>query len=166
MNRYSSKRGSKRASVSTSPASRSMVRLRAIIMLVLVAALAVSLVFGIPAINAQKNTHTFIVNRMATECKAAYDISQTMSLTASTNSYEKLARIRSSIYGMQLLSSTNGVMGGAGGNLIEEGTFNDLYSQIEAYNNLLITGMSTATQLTDLQNALLNLYDRTLLLLE
>lgn len=166
MNRYSSMRGKKRASVATSGASKSMVRLRAIIMIVLAAALAVSLAIGVPAINAKNNTHTFIVNRMATECKSAYDVSQTMSLTASTNSYEKLARIRSSIYGMQMLSSTNGVMGGKGGNLIEESVFNELYAQIEAYNNQLITGMSTANQLTDLQNALLNLYDRTLLLLD
>ena len=158
MNRYSVRRS--RSMQTGGTGSRPMARLRAILLAALAAALAVSLAFGLPAITARTNTHSFIVNRMATECKAAFDVSQTLSLTASTNSYEKLARIRSYVYGMDMLNNVDGVMGGARGQLLDENEFVVLYSLIEAYNNQLITGMNTSSYVTDLQNRLAALYDK------
>lgn len=162
MNRYSS-RGGNRVTMAAPVRNRSMARVRALLFILLIGGLVVSLAMGIPAMNSRTTTHSFIVNRMATECKTAYDLSQTMSLTASTNSYEKLARIRSCIYGMEMLANTDHILTGSGA-LIDESVFSNLYSRIESYNGQLITGMSTAAQLTDLQNALEDLYQLVLAL--
>lgn len=160
MNRY--RAGRSIGNTNTASTARAVANARLVIAAVLVVSLALSLILGVPAIKAKNNTHDFIVRRMAAECKTAYDLSQSLSLTASTSSYEKLARIRSCVYGMEMLGSTQGVMEGR--SPLDEGEYTAMYKLIEDYNTQLITGMSTAANITDLQNALEALYQKVLTL--
>lgn len=160
MSGYRSGRG--RGSTSFAMPARVATRTRLVIVCLLLAALAASLIMGVPAMQKRANTGDFIISRMATECKDAFDISQTLSLTASSSSYEKLARIRSCVYGVEMLNNTYMVLEGRA--LIPENVFAELYGLIEAYNTQLITGMATASYVTDLQNGLDGLYNRVIAL--
>lgn len=163
MNRYRSGRGRSTGSISVGTPARLATRARAVLATLMLAALAASLIIGLPAINAKNDTHEFIVRRMAIECRTAYDASQSLSLTGGADSYETLARIRSCVYGMEMMNNTAAVLEERA--LLEESEFSAVYRIVEQYNLALNKGtMTTAAYVTELQNTLGALYDTVLAL--
>ena len=80
-------------------------RIRDILILVLVAALAVLSVFAVPAFRKNASKRNVFVGQIQSECNEAVELAQKkLSRTAGTESYYSLAMIRSNLHAIQSIN--------------------------------------------------------------
>ena len=135
-------------------------RLKSILLVVLAAALAAALIYGIPAMRYRSEADELYVARIQLECGNAISLTNSLSRTAGANSSVTLGRLRSCVYAMETINSLSVGLNGASGWIIQEEWFTSLYSIIDAYATQLLTGMTTTEQQTSLYNALLTLSEQ------
>ena len=82
-------------------------RLKDIIIIVLVIALAALAVISYPALQSRNGSHDLYVLRMRSECDEAIRLTNTLSRNAGADSAGILARIRSNIYAMTVINVFN-----------------------------------------------------------
>ena len=127
-------------------------RFQTIVILVLIVALAVSLVMLLPSASDRRNAHSFIVSRMLEECETAVSVTSRLSRGSSTSSYDSLARIRSSVYAIEVLNQAE--QDATGSYLLPPETFTEIYGTLDTYNSQLIKGKQTGDQQTQLTGEL------------
>ena len=149
--RYSPARGM------TAASRRPRARLTGILALLLAAALAASLIVGLPAIRYRSEAEQFFALRMLTECDAAVSQLTKLSRTASVNSYAVLAEIRSRVRSAQILNETSAALGGR--QLVPDAAFQAVYNNLDSYNNNLLVGAMTANLQNELSDTLSSLRD-------
>ena len=140
-----------------SAAPRLRERIRNILLMVLLAACILLAVFGGRAMSFQADAHTTFIRRMQTECNDALSLTASLSRTAGANSAATLGRIRSHLYAMDTINQLNVGLQGAGGYLVSNDVFTDLYAVLDVYSDKLITGMQTGDLQTELTTSLNNL---------
>ncbi len=143
MRRYSS-----RNAFSVGDSGRTRQRFQTVLILVLAAALVVALVWLLPSASDRREAHGFIVSRMLEECETAVSVTSRLSRTASTSSYDSLARIWSCVYAIDVLNQAE--QAATGQYLIPTEDFTGIYSTLDTYNSQLIKGKQTGDQQTQL----------------
>ncbi len=129
-------------------------RIKNILILVLLLALAAVLVVSIPAMQKQNSARDLYIQRMQTEISDAVRQTTTLSRNAGADSAAILARIRSNLYAIRIINELNIAQEGASGRLLQEETLSTLQSSIDNYLTFLTTGMDTGEYQTNLQNGL------------
>ena len=127
-------------------------RLKDLIILLLIAALAASLFFGIPAMQDRGRLRSLYIQRVRSECDEAIRQTSTLSRNAGADSASLLARIRSNLYAIRMVSSLSGSQGL--GQLVSEDQVLTLQNTVDRYLTYLTTGMETGEYQTNLQTAL------------
>ena len=130
-------------------------RIKNVIILVLLAALAGLLVFSLPLINLRDNTRALYIQQMQRECQDANNEASTLSRTAGTDSGATLSRIRSNVHTMRVLNSLSNAEGN--GSLVDENQLTVLLSQVDQYLQYLTSAMDTGQHSTGLQTSLAEL---------
>ena len=136
--------------VSISQMKRS--RLKDLIILVLAALLIAGAVFCIPLLQKQDASRTIYIQRMQSECDDALRQTSSLSRNAGADSAAILARIRSNLYAIRMISSLNTAEGG--GVLVDDERIMTLTNTVDRYLTYLTTGMDTGEYQTNLQIAL------------
>lgn len=138
-------------------APRLQERIRNILLIVLVVACILLAIFGGRAMGFQNDASATFVRRLQTECNDALSLTGSLSRTAGANSAATLGRIRSHVYAMDTINQLNVGLQGAGGYLVENDVFTQLYSLLDDYSDKLITGMQTGDLQTELTTSLTTL---------
>ena len=125
-------------------------RIKDLIILVLVILLAASLVIGIPAVQSRNGIRAAYIQRIQAECDEAIRQTSLLSRNAGADSASQLARIRSNLYAIRMISSMNA--GENGGALVSEDRILSLQNTVDRYLTYLTTGMDTGEYQTTLQN--------------
>lgn len=141
----------------TSATPRMKDRIRNIVLVLLAVACILLSIFGGRAMGFQSEAHITFVRRIQTECNDALSLTSSLSRTAGANSAATLGRIRSHLYAMDTINQLNVGLQGAGGYLVNNDVFTQLYALLDDYSNKLITGMQTGDLQTELTNSLTNL---------
>ena len=134
--------------VSLSQMKRS--RIKDVIILVLVILLIASLVIGIPAVQSRNGIRAAYIQRIQAECDEAIRQISMLSRNAGADSASLLARIRSNLYAIRVISSMN--TGENGGPLVSEDRILTIQNTVDRYLTYLTTGMDTGEYQTALQN--------------
>ena len=129
-------------------------RIKDLIILLLVVALVVLCVVGIPAMQNRSANHELYVQRARSECEEAVRLTNTLSRNAGADSASLLSRIRSCVYSMQVINILSINQDGTAGTLVDPMTVSSILNTIDQYLNILITGMATGEQQTALLNSL------------
>ncbi|MER2054770.1 MAG: hypothetical protein ABTB30_05745 [Clostridia bacterium] len=127
-------------------------RIKDLIILVLLILLAVSLVIGIPAVQSKNGNRAAYIQRAQSECDEAIRQISLLSRNAGADSASQLARIRSNLYAIRVISSMN--TSENGGPLVAEDRILDIQNTVDRYLTYLTTGMDTGEYQTTLQNAM------------
>lgn len=127
-------------------------RIRDLVILVLAGLLVASLVLGIPAMLKQTDVRTLYIQRIQAECDDAIRLTSTLSRNAGADSASILARVRSSLYAIRMISNLNAAEGG--GPLVEDERILTLQNTVDRYLTYLTTGMDTGEYQTGLQTSL------------
>ena len=135
-------------------------RMKNILILVLVAALAALAVVSIPAIRSRNGMRTLYVRRMQAEIQDAVRQTTSLSRNAGADSSAILARIRSNVYAIRVLNELRVGEEGAAARLLQEEELSTLQSSIDNYLSFLTTGMDTGEYQTNLQNTLNEMQQR------
>ena len=137
-------------------------RIKNIIILVLLIALAALLVISLPLIKNSGNVRTQYIQQLRRECQEAYNDTNTLSRTAGANSAQILASVRSNIHALRVINNMSG--NGGSGYLVDDSRLYTLLNTVEDYMSILATGMETgqyvsslATDLAELQVIISNL---------
>ena len=125
-------------------------RIKDLIILVLLILLAVSLVIGIPAVQSRNGIRAAYIQRIQAECDEAIRQTSLLSRNAGADSASQLARIRSNLYAIRVISSMN--TSENGGPLVSEDRILDIQNTVDRYLTYLTTGMDTGEYQTTLQN--------------
>ncbi len=138
-------------------AGRMKDRIRTVVILLLVAAVAVLGIVGGRAITYRQETHAALIGTLQTECNSALTLSNSLSRTAGSDSASILGRIRSHVHTADTINQLN--LGLEGGNqyLVQPALFTSLYGVLDAYSDTLRTGMATGELQTELVAQLTNL---------
>ncbi len=145
--RYSQTNGN---AVSLSQLKRS--RMKDILILLLAALLIAALAVGIPAMQQRDGTRTAYIQRVLAECDEAIRQTSGLSRNAGADSAAILAKIRSNLYAIRVISDLNAVRGG--GALVSEERIMTLQNNVDRYLTYLTTGMDTGEYQTGLQTSL------------
>ncbi len=129
-------------------------RVKNLILLLLVAALAAMTVIAVPAIQSRSGARSLFIQRMQNEISTAARLATSLSRNAGASSAAILAQIRSNIYAISVTNELSIGMEGASGRLISEDVLTGLQTSIDSYLAFLTTGMDTGEYQTSLQNAL------------
>ena len=129
-------------------------RVKNLILLLLVAALAAMTVIAVPAIQSRSGARSLFIQRMQNEISTAARLATSLSRNAGASSAAILAQIRSNIYAISVANELSIGMEGASGRLISEDVLTGLQTSIDSYLAFLTTGMDTGEYQTSLQNAL------------
>lgn len=132
-------------------------RIRNILLILLTVACILLAIFGGRAMSFQADASATFVRRIQTECNDALSLTGSLSRTAGANSAATLGRIRSHVYAMDTINQLNVGLQGAGGYLIDNAVFTQLYSLLDDYSDKLITGMQTGDLQTELTTSLTEL---------
>ena len=132
-------------------------RIRDLLILVLAGLLIAALVLGIPAMQKQSNTRSLYIQRIQAECDEAIRQISLPSRNAGADSASQLARIRSNLYAIRMISNLNNAEGG--GILVDDDRIMTLQNTVDRYLTYLTTGMDTGEYQTTLQTALEELRD-------
>ena len=127
-------------------------RLKDLLILLLVGMLIAALVIGIPALRQNGETRSLYIQRIQAECDEAVRLTSTLSRNAGADSASILARIRSNLYSIRMISSLNIAQGG--GDLVSEDQVLTLQNTVDRYLNYLTTGMNTGEYQTTLQTGM------------
>ena len=125
-----------------------------IVIIFLVAVIGALCVVGIPALQAQKDSHNVYVQMIQTECEEAVKLTTSLSRNAGSDSAAILARIRSHVYAMRSINRVSMAQDGAAGQLISEEVFDGLLAMLDSYLAFLTTGMDTGEYQSNLQTSL------------
>ncbi len=145
--RYSQGSGN---NVSLSQMKRS--RLKDLLILLLTALLVAALAIGIPALQKQGNTRSIYIQRVQAECDEALRLTTTLSRNAGADSASILAKIRSNLYTIRMVSAMSVAQGD--GPLVDDDQILTLQNTVDRYLTYLTTGMDTGEYQTNLQIAL------------
>ncbi len=132
-------------------------RIKNIIILLLLAALAALLVISLPLLKNRDNNRALFIQTMQKECKEASNDTNTLSRTAGADSAATLSRVRSNVHTIRMLNSVSGSTGN--GQLIEDERLLTLQNMVDQYLQYLTTGMDTGGYTTNLQVALAELQE-------
>ena len=127
-------------------------RLKDLLILVLVGMVIAALVIGIPALRQNNETRSLYIQKIQAECDEAIRLTATLSRNAGADSASILARIRSSLYAIRMISSLNASK--FGGELVSEDRILTLQNTVDRYLTYLTTGMDTGEYQTTLQTAM------------
>ena len=127
-------------------------RIRDLLILVLAGLLIAALALGIPAMQKQNDTRSLYIQRIQAECDDAIRQSSSLSRNAGADSASILAKIRSSLYAIRMISNLNSAEGG--GILVDDDRIMTLQNTVDRYLTYLTTGMDTGEYQTSLQTAL------------
>ncbi len=86
-------------------------RLKDLLILLLAGLLIASLAIGIPALQRKNSARSINVQRVLSECDDAVRQTATLSRNAGADSASILARIRSNLYAIRVISSLNAAQG-------------------------------------------------------
>lgn len=147
------------SSIVPSSSRRFSEKVKNILILLLVAALAVSLILGVPAMQSIQKYQHDVISRMAADCGDAQFIVTHLSNTGSSSTYAQLARIRSAVYAIDVLNQSYTTLPGAK-DIVSKQLLSDVYTQIDNYYTALISSSTnTSILLNDLTTALQNLQE-------
>ena len=127
-------------------------RLKDLLILALTGLLIASLVIGIPALQKNDTTRSVYIQRIQAECDEAVRLTSTLSRNAGADSASILARIRSCLYSIRVISGLNMAQGD--GELVSEDQVLTLQNMVDRYLNYLTTGMNTGEYQTTLQTGM------------
>lgn len=127
-------------------------RIKNVLILLLLAAIAVLLFFTLPAVRNRGETRSLYIQRIQNEASEAVRLTSGLSRNAGADSAAILARIRCNIYAIRTINSVNS--GAGNGLLLEEERLTTLLNTIDRYLSFLTTGMDTGEYQTGLQTAL------------
>ena len=147
------KRYSSRNRLSVGDGGERLRRIQTVAIVLLAIALTAALVTLLPGASYRADMHRYAVGQMLSECDDAVQQAARLSRTASSSSYDVLARIRSEVYAIDTLNETLHDVGNES-YLIDPGVFTAMYSLLDTYNGKLITGIQTGEQQTQLTNDL------------
>lgn len=133
---------------------RTMNRIKNILILLLIAAVAALVLIALPSLRNQQGERTLYLQRMQSECDEAIRQTTTLSRNAGADSAAILSRVRSCIYAMRTINS---LAGAGGGTLMADDTLLSLQNTVDRYLAFLTTGMDTGEYQTNLQNGLAEL---------
>lgn len=129
-------------------------RLKDIVIILLLLAIIVLGVISYPAITSRSSSHDLYILRMRNECDEAIRLTNTLSRNAGADSAGILARIRSNIYAMTVINVFNNNQEVGNTDLVPSSTLDEIINLLDKYQNVLITGMDTGEQQTNLLNDL------------
>ena len=129
-------------------------RMKNILILLLIAALAAVLIISIPALQNRSGTRTLYIQRMQTEISDAIHQTATLSRSAGADSAAILARIRCNLHSIRLLNQLSIAQEGPSGTLLVQESLDSLISDVDHYLSYLTTGMDTGEYQTNLQNGM------------
>ena len=132
-------------------------RIKNVILVLLLAALAATLVITLPAMRSQGETRSLFIQKIQSEVDEALRQTTTLSRNAGADSAAILSRIRCNIYAVRMLNTVNSATGGR--TLLEEERLTTLQNTVDRYLSFLTTGMDTGEYQTALQVALTELQD-------
>ncbi len=127
-------------------------RIKDLIILALIVLLVAGTAFAIPVLQQRDAAHTIYIQRMQSECDDALRQSSSLSRNAGADSASILARIRSNLYAIRMISSLNTAEGG--GVLVDDERIMTLTNTVDRYLTYLTTGMDTGEYQTGLQTSL------------
>ena len=127
-------------------------RLKDLLILLLAGLLIASLVIGIPALQRGNGARSLYIQRIQAECDEAIRQTATLSRNAGADSASILARIRSNLYAIRMISGLNSAQNG--GELVSEDRILTLQNTVDRYLTYLTTGMDTGEYQTTLQTAM------------
>lgn len=132
-------------------------RIRNVIVILLVAALAATLIITLPVMQNQNETRSLFIQKIQAEVDEALRQTATLSRNAGADSAAILSKIRSNIYAVRMLNTVNSASGGR--MLLEEDRLTSLQNMVDRYLTYLTTGMDTGEYQTALQVALTELQE-------
>ena len=132
-------------------------RIRNALLILLVAALAATLIITLPVMRKQEEARSLYIQKIQAEVDEALRQTTTLSRNAGADSAAILSRIRSNIYAIRTLNSVNSASGG--GTMLEEERLTNLLNTVDRYLTYLTTGMDTGEYQTALQVALTELQE-------
>ena len=145
--RYSQMNGN---AASVSQLKRS--RLKDLLILALTGLLIAALVIGVPLLQKNNTTRSVYIQRIQAECDEANRLTSTLSRNDGADSASILARIRSCLYSIRVISGLNMAQGD--GELVSEDQVLTLQNMVDRYLNYLTTGMNTGEYQTTLQTGM------------
>ncbi len=143
------KRYSSRNRLSVGDGGERLRRVQTVAIALLAIALAASLITLLPGASYRSDMRRYAQGRMLSECDDAVQQAARLSRTASTSSYDALARIRSEVYAIDTLNEALHDVGNEA-YLIDPAVFTAMYNLLDTYNNKLITGIQTGEQQSQL----------------
>lgn len=147
-NRYAHSRSGGARGVEHSRADR----VRSIVIILLVVALAGVSIAGGQAIAFKGEIREMIQARALTECNDAVGQVNTLSRSGGSDTAALLGKIRANVHAVELLSSMN--VSFYGRELAPAANFTELYSIIDSYSAKLKNGSATIEELTNLSDRL------------
>jgi len=140
---------------SVSSSRRFRNRLKNLVILLLIMALAALSVWAFPAMQNRNSVRDGMAQLIRNECSEALRQTTTLSRNAGADSAAILARIRSNVYAIRVL---NGLGNASGfGYLVQEESVMTIQNLVDRYLSYITTGMDTGEYQTNLQNALTEL---------
>ena len=127
-------------------------RVRSIVIILLVVALAGVGILGWQAIAFRGDCEKGIKARALTECGAAVSQVNTLSRSGGSETSAVLGKIRANIHAVDVLSQMNQSLYGR--ELAPEASFTELYGIIDSYCAKLMNGSATIEELTNLSDRL------------
>lgn len=132
-------------------------RIKNIVIIILLIALAALLVISLPLIRGREGSRAIFIQQIQKECDDANKDTSTLSRTAGADSAATLSRVRSNVHTIRMLNSVSGSTGN--GQLIEDERLLTLQNMVDQYLQYLTTGMDTGGYTTNLQVALAELQE-------
>lgn len=129
-------------------------RVRNILTIALVLAVAGLAIIGGRALAYRAESRSLFVATMQTECNEALSLTNSLSRTAGASSSTTLGRIRSNVHTMDTLNQLHANLEGGGQYYVPVEVFTNLYTILDNYSNRLITGLNTGDLQGELQTAL------------
>ena len=132
-----------------------MDRIKSIIIILLVVALAGIGIAGFQAIAFRSDAKALLAARAQTECGAAVSYANSLSRSGGSDTAGVLGKIRANVNAVDVLSGINQSLYGQ--ELAPRHTFTQLYGVIDSYSSKLRNGTATIEELTNLADGLTSL---------
>ena len=127
-------------------------RFKDLIILLLVAALAASLIVGIPAFTKMGDVRGEYIQQMQKECSEALDKASRLSRTDGSDYRSDLTKILSNLYAIRSINNLYNSLNGK--TLVSTDQLQTLLNTVDRYMSDINTGLVTGINQTNLQNAL------------
>ena len=132
-------------------------RIKNILIFLLIIAIAVLLVIGLPMVKSRENNRALYIQTIQRECKEAYAETSTLSRTAGADSAAILSRVRSNIHTIRIVNNLSGADGNR--QLLDDERMLTMQNMVDRHLQFLTTGMDTGEYTTSLQTSLAELQD-------